>query len=213
MSGSDRSVEALREGLALEVELRGQRLSLRTTWGLFSPRAVDAGTQLLLRYLEVAEDDDCCDLGCGYGPIGLVMARLASRGVTTMIDKDFVAVEYARRNAALNGIDNVEVVLSDGLNGVASRRFDVIATNLPAKSGKELYRIMFHDAARALAPGGRFYVVSLSSLRHFVKRELEAAFGSYRKLKTSGQYTLAVASKEQAASGSAQAPPGECGVP
>lgn len=191
--------EALRADIEFRAELRGSQFEFRSTWGLFSPRAVDAGTQLLLRHVEVAAGDDCFDLGCGYGVIGLVLARLAPDGHTVLVDKDFVAVEYARRNAHANGIANAEVLLSNGFAQAPPGPYDVIATNLPAKSGKELYRIMFADAAARLAPGGRFYVVSLSGLRQFVKRELQHACGNYRKLKTSGQYTLALATRAAAA--------------
>ena len=190
------SIDALRKDIEFVVELRGRRFEFATTWGLFSPRAVDTGSQLLIHYLEVEPQDDCLDLGCGYGAIGLSMAHLAPGGRTLMLDKDFVAVQYANLNAQRNGIANAEALLSNGLAQAPPGNSDVIATNLPAKSGKELYRIMFYDAAQRLRPGGRFYVVSLSSLRHFVARELQAVLGNCKKLKTSGQYTLALALKE-----------------
>lgn len=189
-------IDALRKDIEFTVELRGRHFEFTTTWGLFSPRAVDAGSQLLIRYLQVGAQDDCLDLGCGYGAIGLSMASLAPSGRTLMIDKDFVAVQYAERNAARNGITNTESLLSNGLAQVPHGGSDVVATNLPAKSGKELYQIMFYDVAQRLRPGGRFYVVSLSGLRRFVARELQAAFGNCEKLKTSGQYTLALAHKQ-----------------
>ncbi|MDH3712713.1 MAG: class I SAM-dependent methyltransferase [Gammaproteobacteria bacterium] len=189
-------IDALRADIEFATELRGRRFEFATTWGLFSPRAIDAGSQLLIRHLHIDTQDDCLDLGCGYGAIGLSMASLAPQGHTLMVDKDFVAVHYANRNAARNGITNAEALLSNGLAGIPAGRSDVIATNLPAKSGKELYQIMFYDVARRLRPGGRFYVVSLSGLRRFVARELQTAFGNCEKLKTSGQYTLALARKE-----------------
>lgn len=189
------SIDALRKDIEFAVELRGRRFEFVTTWGLFSPRAVDAGSQLLIRYLQIEAQDDCLDLGCGYGAIGLSMASLAPRGQTLMVDKDFVAVHYANRNARNNAITNAEALLSNGLAQVPQGGSDVIATNLPAKSGKELYRIMFYDVAQRLRPDGRFYVVSLSGLRRFVARELQTVFGNCEKLKTSGQYTLALARK------------------
>ncbi|MFC1527058.1 methyltransferase, partial [Candidatus Latescibacterota bacterium] len=48
--------------LVFEEELRGQTYRFHTTWGLFSPRAVDGGTRLLVRHLEVAEDATCLDM-------------------------------------------------------------------------------------------------------------------------------------------------------
>ena len=63
-----------RADLDVTVEVGARTLRLTSTWGLFSPREVAAGTRLLLDCLEVGEADRCLDLGCGYGPIGLAMA-------------------------------------------------------------------------------------------------------------------------------------------
>ncbi len=64
----------------LLIEYRG--LEFYTTWGLFSPRTIDDGSRLLLDHLELEPADDCLDLGCGYGVLGLCMARAAPQGRT-----------------------------------------------------------------------------------------------------------------------------------
>ena len=63
----------IRQDLTLQTTQNGHPMTLKTTWGLFSPRAIDEGSQLLLKHLEIAPDDDCLDLGCGYGILGLTM--------------------------------------------------------------------------------------------------------------------------------------------
>jgi 16S rRNA (guanine1207-N2)-methyltransferase len=111
-SGADLRDRAQRERLKRELKadlrfadvLAGESLEFVTTWGLFSPRRVDDGTRLLLDHADVLATDRCLDLGCGYGPIGLTFARKAHQGHCTLVDKDFVAVEYSRRNAELNGL-------------------------------------------------------------------------------------------------------------
>ena len=178
----------------LLIEFRG--LQLQTTWGLFSPRAVDEGSRLLLDYLELGEADDCLDLGCGYGVLGLCMARAAPLGHTLLVDKDFVAVEYSRRNARLNGIDNVEILLSNGFDQVQQQRFDLIVSNLPAKTGKELYYLYFYDALLRLDDGGRIYVVTINGLRKFIQKAFHQVFGNYRKVKQGRTYTVAMAHLE-----------------
>ncbi len=55
-------------------------LVFRTVPELFSYKHVDEGTMLLLGELEVKETDDCLDMGCGYGVIGISMAKLAPKG-------------------------------------------------------------------------------------------------------------------------------------
>ena len=64
-----------------------------STWGLFSPRSVDEGTRLLVDQLDINEGETCLDIGCGYGAVGIVMARLSGTGSVYMVDKDFVAVK------------------------------------------------------------------------------------------------------------------------
>lgn len=186
----------LRRDLHFSDTLCGQPLHFDTTWGLFSPRGIDDGSRLLLDHLEVRPGDHAFDLGCGYGPLGLTIARLAPQGRVLMVDKDFVAVDYARRNAQTNGLKNVEVLLSNGFDQVGEREFDLVVSNLPAKTGKEQYYLYFYDALERLRPGGRFYVVTITGLRKFIARAFGEVFGNYTKVKQGKTYTVAVAEVE-----------------
>lgn len=190
-------IEGLRNDIVFRETLAGVALELHATWGLFSPRGVDEGSRLLLNHVDVPEDADCLDLGCGYGPIGLTLAKLAPRGRTLLVDKDFVAVRYARLNARTNGLSNARAELSNGFDEIADERFDVVAANLPAKTGKELLYLLLHDAHRALRPGGRLYVVTISGLRKFVARAFDEVFGNYKKLKQGRAYTVALAERRE----------------
>ena len=189
----DVDVEHLRRDLVFTEQLRGQELTFRTRWGLFSPREVDAGTRLLLDHMEVDSSEDCLDLGCGYGPIGLTLARLAPQGHTLLVDRDFLAVEYARKNAEVNRIGNAEAMLSNGFEQLGGRQFDVVASNLPAKAGNEALFLLFEDARTHLRPGGRFYVVTISGLRRFVDRAFTEVFGNYEKVKQGRTHTVSLA--------------------
>ena len=64
--------DALRRDIEFSETLRGGPLTFRTTWGLFNPKRVDDGSRLLTDCIEAPEDAICLDIGCGYGPIGLV---------------------------------------------------------------------------------------------------------------------------------------------
>lgn len=166
-------------------------LEFHTTWGLFSPRAVDDGSRLLLDYLELETDDDCLDLGCGYGVLGLCMARSAPGGHTLMVDKDFVAIDYAERNRLHNKIENASCQLSNGFAQIPAQQFDVIVSNIPAKVGKEMLYIYLFDALAYLKPGGSFYIVTITGLRQFFKRGFSEVFGHYEKIKQGKTYTVA----------------------
>lgn len=181
----------IRQDIRFEAELCGHTFTFRSTWGIFSPREIDEGTDLLLKYLEIHPSDDCFDLGCGYGPVGLVMAKLAPQGKTLMVDKDFMAVEYSNRNAQVNKLPNAHAMLSNGFQHVdPSLRFDVIASNIPAKVGKEMMTILLNDMKKHLKPQGRIYLVTINGLREYMKRNLQEVFGNYSKLKQGKNYTI-----------------------
>lgn len=186
----------LRNDIRFEAVLGGHRFTFLSTWGIFSPREIDDGTDLLLKYIKIRPTDDCFDLGCGYGPVGLTMAKLAPLGQTLMVDKDFMAVEYANRNAALNQLPNAKAMLSNGFQHIPNdARFDVIASNIPAKVGKEMMSILLHDMKHYLKPGGRVYLVTINGLREYMKRNLKATFGNFDKLKQGQSYTVSYAEK------------------
>ena len=84
----------LRSDIVFNTTLKGHSMEFHSTWGIFSPREIDKGTQLLLDHIEIDRSDTCIDLGCGYGPLGLAMAAEADLGRVHLIDKDFVAIDY-----------------------------------------------------------------------------------------------------------------------
>jgi len=97
-----------------------------------------------------------------------------------MVDRDFLAIEYSRLNASQNGIDNAEIYLSNGFSAVPeSLELDLVVSNLPAKVGNEMFRLMFHDAHQRMRPGARIVVVTVNGLRDFVKRNFRETFGNY----------------------------------
>ena len=190
-----KNIDKLRKDIVFNDTLCQQPLVFHTTWGLFSPREIDEGTRLLLKYVEVEPAFDCLDLGCGYGAIGLTLARLAPNGQTTLVDKDFVAIDYASKNAAANHISNVDIMLSNGFSAITGKAFDLVASNIPAKVGNELMTLFFNDAHQQLKPGGKLIVVTINGLRDYIKRSFNDIFGNYKKLKQGKNYTVSIAEK------------------
>lgn len=193
---TDKEINDLRKDIVFNETLKGIPFVFHSSWGIFSPRNIDEGTLLLLKYLEIKEDDDCLDLGCGYGPLGLTMAKLAPNGKTTLVDKDFKAVEYSNKNAELNQIKNAEALLSNGFEQINKRKFNIVVSNIPAKVGNEMLTIFLHDAYKQMKHGGKIYVVTITGLRKYIKRNFEDVFGNYKKLKQGANYTVAMATKE-----------------
>ncbi len=186
----------LRAEQQFQADLLGNQLQFNTTWGLFSPRQIDEGSSLLLSLLDLNSDEVVLDMGCGYGALGLAIAKAKPDSKVHMVDRDYLAIEYAKKNAELNGIGNVSVYTSDALSEVPTDLpLTLMISNLPAKVGNELFYISFCDAYDRLQPGGRIVVVTINGLRQFIKRSFTEVFGNYKKIKQSTGYTISSALK------------------
>ena len=187
----------LKKDIEIVVNLLDNELTLHTRWGVFSPRSIDEGTLLLMKHIEVGVSDICLDLGCGYGPIGLALAKHCTKGEVHMVDKDFVAIELANNNAKLNNLSNAKAYFSDAFLQVPNEvKFDQVISNLPAKVGREQLSIILYDAFDALKPGGKITVVTIKGLKDFIKNNFKSVFGNYKKLKQGQKYIVSQAIKQ-----------------
>ncbi|MDO4450594.1 MAG: methyltransferase [Moraxella sp.] len=188
---------AWRKDISFTQEVLGKPFTFNSTWGVFSPEKLDEGSLMLLDYIDFKADDNSIDLGCGVGVLGMTASRECPKGQHLLIDKDFVAVEYARLNCQKNGLTNTEVMLSNGFAHVPKeRKFSLVMSNLPAKASKEQHYLYLLDAYERMEVGGRFYVVTINGLRDFMKRSFSEVFGNADKLKQGKTYTVTVAVKE-----------------
>ena len=188
-------LDNLKQDIVFHQRLRTFQLTFHTTWGLFSPKRIDAGSCLLAELVQVEPDNQILDLGCGYGALGLCLARAAPQGLVHLVDKDFVAIDYARKNARINRLDNTQIYLSNAFSQVPDQPFDLIVANLPANAGKELLTIMVLEAHRRLKPGGGLWVVTISGLRSYIRRTFDQVFGNYTKVKQGREHTVSLAVK------------------
>ncbi|HEX5142224.1 MAG TPA: class I SAM-dependent methyltransferase [Dehalococcoidia bacterium] len=157
--------------------LRGHDLRFTTQPGVFSYGEIDEGTRLLVEAMRVSPTARVLDLGCGYGVIGIVAAKLASRGHVTLIDSDIRATRLTERNLEANGIENADVILGDGVRDLPPKsRFDVVVSNPPTHSGRDVLDEMVEGAYKVLRPRGQLYLVinRLLSLR----KKVEEVFGN-----------------------------------
>jgi 16S rRNA (guanine1207-N2)-methyltransferase len=103
---------------------------------VFAASAIDPGTKLLL--LESPPPPtgpvDVLDLGCGYGPIALTIARRAPEATVWAVDVNQRALELCALNAAANGVTNVRAVTPDAVP--RALRLAGIWSNPPIRIGK-----------------------------------------------------------------------------
>ncbi len=170
--------------------LRGKTYRLVTDHGVFSFERVDAGTRWLIETMEFAPDARVVDLGCGYGAIGIVAAKLASQGFVILTDVNARAVQLARENVRRHHLPNAVVMQADGLIPFRQEAFDVVVCNPPLRAGNAVVYRLIDEARERLKPQGQLWLVAQtkqgakSLLRRvtgvFGKAEVCAIKGGYR---------------------------------
>ncbi len=126
--------------------------------GVFCKNEVDFGTWVLLKTLENESlGQRILDLGCGYGPVGIVMKRHYPNSEIIMCDVNPRAVELAKINCKKNKTD-CDVRISDRFSNV-EEKFDAIITNPPIRAGKNVIYAMFEESYEHLNENGTLYVV------------------------------------------------------
>jgi 16S rRNA (guanine1207-N2)-methyltransferase len=140
----------------IRFHLRDLLFELETDNGVFSKSGLDFGTRVLLDALHLEPGMSVLDMGCGYGPIGIAVARLFGTKVT-MADVNPRAVDLARDNAKKYALD-ITVVQSDGFANI-SGQFSAILMNPPIRAGKSVIYGLFTAARDHLTEGGRLIVV------------------------------------------------------
>ena len=140
--------------------LRDFHFRFKTDNGVFSKKEVDFGSRLLIDRFTFPEiEGPILDVGCGYGPIGLTVAKLDSHRTVHMIDVNERAMLLAKDNADLNQIGNVKIYESDRLQNVTDANFAAILTNPPIRAGKKVVHEIFEQSYDHLKENGELWVV------------------------------------------------------
>ncbi len=134
-------------------------LELQADRGVFGSKGIDAGTMVLLREAPPPpESGDVLDLGCGYGPIAIALARKAPNARVWAVDVNERALELTQANATVAQTPNVSALapeqVPDGLE------FEAIYSNPPVRVGKApLHELLLRWLPRLKAGGAAYLVV------------------------------------------------------
>jgi 16S rRNA (guanine1207-N2)-methyltransferase len=185
----------------VETKLRNRNYTFCTRAGVFSRKEMDDGTRLLIESVDILPMNSVIDIGCGYGPIGIAAAHVASVGRVVMVDTSARAVECAARNieahhlhhARKNGKPRVEALVSDRFDAVKGERFDRVISNPPFHSGVDVLYPLVDESYAHLRFHGRMYLVLMRYVG--IKRHIESVFGNCTVVSHEGKHTVLMAER------------------
>lgn len=153
------NIDAQSDEKEFEYTLKKKKMKFITDIGVFSKAGVDFGSKLLIETFKESDvEGEILDVGCGYGPIGLTLAKtFPDRGIK-MIDINLRAIELSKKNAVINKIPNVEIFESFCYENVEGM-FAVVVSNPPIRAGKKVVHAIIAEAKNYLLNGGELWVV------------------------------------------------------
>ena len=178
----------------LRVDLLGEKMTFLTDAGVFSKKMVDFGSQLLLKCLEVNQGETVLDVGCGYGPLGLSLAK--AYGVqATMVDINNRALDLARQNAERNKVE--ATIFQSNIYEQVEGQFDHIISNPPIRAGKKVVHEIIEKSKDFLEIGGDLtIVIQKKQGAPSAKSKMEDVFGNCEILKKDKGYYILRSVKE-----------------
>ena len=172
----------------IRVTLLGEPFRFVTDSGVFSKKMVDFGSQVLLNTLTFKEGETLLDVGCGYGPLGISLAKV--QGVLpTMVDINNRALDLARQNALTNHV-KAEIFQSNIYEQVEGT-FNHIISNPPIRAGKQVVHTIIEEAPNYLYPEGTFtIVIQKKQGAPSAKTKMQDVFGNVDVLKKDKGYYI-----------------------
>jgi len=175
------------DGISVEAETKSD---------LFSPKDLDRGSRLLLECAKSVEYHSVLDWGCGWGAIGLWLAKAKPAAKVLALDSDIAAVAVTRQNAVTNLLNNFTVIPSHSFSEVPTgNTFDLIVTHPPTHRGREVVEAMVTESHERLVEGGQLLVVVEARIKPWLARSIKNVFGDYKILKRGPKYVVLRGSK------------------
>jgi len=135
-----------------------ETFTFTTDNGVFSKKAVDYGSYLLIKTIYKLNLGTCIlDLGCGWGPVGIILKRFNPILEVCLVDVNSRAIDLAKENAIINKT-NLDTYLCEDINTL-DKKFDSIILNPPIRAGKKVIYDLYEKSRMNLNVNGSLFIV------------------------------------------------------
>lgn len=175
----------------IKYKYNGVNLNFFSDNGVFSKDKLDFGSNLLLETLFENKGESnlkVLDVGCGYGFLGISIAKILNANVT-MCDVNKRALHLAEKNCLENKV-NAQVLESDMYSSITDI-YDLIITNPPIRAGKQVvYGILEGARDRLEAKGELWFVIRKDQGAKSTISHLEGLYECEIMKKSKGFYVV-----------------------
>lgn len=135
-----------------------EKFIFTTDNGVFCKENIDYGSYLLIKNtFRQALGNRLLDLGCGWGPVGIIIKRFNPDIEVTAVDVNSRAVQLTNLNAVQNKTLIKACLCTDILT--LNLLFDSIILNPPIRAGKVVIYDLYDKAYHTLRENGSLYIV------------------------------------------------------
>ncbi len=188
---SEEQTSPLKPG-KIKAVLRGESFEFWSGSGVFSKKKIDNGTKILVEKCFVENNWKVLDLGCGYGVVGVVIAKIFPETSVLMVDVNKRALKLSKINLELNNIKNAEIKYSN-LYSAVNEKFNTIIVNPPITAGRKLCFRIIEESKEHLEKNGLLQLIA----KHrkggkMLGQKMLETFGNMDEKAKSGGYRLYV---------------------
>ena len=166
----------------IKAKLRNKNFEFCTGSGVFSPKKIDLGTEVLINNAIIKEKDKILDLCAGYGPVGIAIKKTFPETKVYLTDINKRAIRLAKKNSKLN---KTKVTIKTGnlYAPYKEEKFDIILVNPPMAAGRKICYELIEDAKKYLKKNGTLQLVA----RHqkggkMLEKKMQEVFGNVKAI-------------------------------
>ena len=173
----------------INIKIKETSMKFTVDNGVFSKKGLDFGTRTLLESIDTDQiKGDILDFGCGYGPIGIYIAKKTNQNVD-MVDVNERALKLSEKNAKINDV-NVNIFQTDIFSNI-NKKYNYVITNPPIRVGKKiLYEIIFESLNHLKENGKLFLVINKNQGAQTLLKDLNEKYNANVIKKNKGFYII-----------------------
>ncbi len=172
----------------IKTKIKGIDFVFETNDRVFSPKDIDLGTLSMLSVVDFQQTDKVLDLGCGYGVVGILAAKIVGEDNVVMIDIDEDAIKLSKKNACLNNVSGIKILKSNGFANLDEKDFTLILSNPPYHADFSVAKMFIEKGFNRLCIGGKMYMVT--KRKKWYKNKLIAIFSGVKIWELNGYFVF-----------------------